>query len=115
MTPLSNDVEVELGGDTHLLRPSLKAATAISRQFGGLVGAMQAALNGNLDAFQFVVKTGIVTAKNISTEDLKELVWSAGMRKLSDPVSKYLTLLQNGGKDPDADEEDASTGNGGEG
>lgn len=107
---LDNDVEITLDGETHLLRPSLKATTAISRAHGGLVGAVQGCLNGELDVYQSVIKAGIVTAKNISTDDLREMVWRAGMNKLSMPVGKFIRTLQNGGKDPDAeDDEDETT------
>ncbi|WP_279483407.1 hypothetical protein [Aureimonas sp. SK2] len=106
-TKLSNDVEVELGGETHLLRANLKNATAISRQFGGFDGAVQGLLNSNLDVYQSIVKTGIVTAKNISTDDLKEMVWSAGMNKLVVPLSKFVGMCRNGGRDPETEDDQA--------
>lgn len=111
---LTNDVEITLGGEIHALRPSLKAASAISRQFGGFMGAMQAIANGDLSAFQFIARQG-TTAKNISTDDLNEAVWSAGTTKLTRPFLRYLGLLQNGGRDPDEENEAEEVGEQGNG
>lgn len=100
---LTNDVDLELGDETHQLRPTLKAATAISREFGGFLGAMQAVANMNLIAMQFIVRQGIAT-RNISTEDLNDAVWRAGAKNIVQPIMKFVSVLQNGGRDPDLEE-----------
>ena len=114
MQSLTTDVTIVLDGEEHTLRPSLKAASSVSRQFGGFVGAFNALMQGQLDAFTSIIKAGLVS-KNISTDDLKEAVWRTGLPKLSEPVSRYVSILQNGGKDPDegVDEDgDRDEGNG---
>jgi hypothetical protein len=98
---LSTDVTITLDGEEHTLRPSMKAASTISRQFEGFVGAFTALMQGQLDAYVAIIKAGI-TSKNVSTDDLKEAVWRTGLPKLAEPIGRYLTILQNGGRDPDA-------------
>ena len=116
---LSSDVEIELDGETHLLRANLKNATAISRHFGGFDNALGALIASNLDAYQFIVKNSIVTDKNVSTETLREMVWRRGMKNLSGELSKLISMCRNGGRDPDEEDDDKSSietaGNGHEG
>lgn len=102
---LTNAVELELGGETYQLKPSLKAANAVSRQFGGFLGAMQAISQSNLEAFFFIIKHGIGKT-NTSTDDLNAAIWAAGVPNLIKPVMRYVSILQNGGRDPDPEEMD---------
>lgn len=102
---LSGDITLMLNGEEHILRPSLQAATALSATFGGLSKAFDGLMNRDLGTYQAVVKAGIVTAKNISTKDLQEAVWRAGMVTLSEPLIDFLGLLNNGGRKPGSDGE----------
>ena len=86
-------------------RPSLKAATAICRQYGGYFGAMQAIAALDLNAFLFVGQQGF-SKKNISSSDLDEAIYGEGINKLIDPFIRYLRILQNGGKEPVEDGDD---------
>ncbi len=101
---LTKDVEIDLDGETFYLRPSLKAANAISREFGGFLGAFEALRLLNLQATQFIVRSAC-TSKNISTDDLNERVWRAGVGKLTGPLAKFISILQNGGRDPSEEDE----------
>lgn len=114
---LSSDVMVELDGDEYPLRSSLRAATAISNHFGGFIAAYQHLANGNLQAYQFIIRNGIPKAdqRNISTEELNEMIWRKGTVDLVGPVSKYLGRLQHGGRDPDEDVSHADDGDEGNG
>ncbi|WP_427023041.1 hypothetical protein ACP4J4_10390 [Aureimonas ureilytica] len=111
---LTNDVEITLGGETYNLRPTLKAANAVSRQYGGFVGAFNALQMLNLEVATFIVRTGTNMKKadggSISTEDLNDKVWRAGVGKLTAPLARYVAILQNGGKDPDESNEDEAEG-----
>lgn len=116
---LSSDVEITLDGRDFVLRSSLKAATAISSHFGGFISAYQHLASGSLDAFQYVIRQGVPKAQqdDISTQDMNAMIWRTGTPKLVGPVTKYLSRLQNGGRDPDeddsqADTEDGDAGNG---
>lgn len=113
---LSGDVSITLNGEEHILRPSLQAATSLSATFGGLSSAFDGLMKRDLGTYQAVVKAGIITAKNISTKDLHEAVWKAGMTKLSEPLVDFLGLLNNGGRKPGDDGEGGDADdNGGDG
>lgn len=105
MSKLNNGVDVTLDGETYTLKPSLKAATAICRQYGGYLGAMQAVAQSDLNAFLFLARQGIST-KTINTNDLDEAVYGEGIPTLIEPFLKYLRILQNGGKEPVEDGDD---------
>lgn len=105
---LSGDINIKLDGEEHTLRASLQAASSLSATFGGLSKAFDGLLKRDLGTYQAVVKAGIVTAKNISTKDLNEAVWKAGMTKLYSPLVDFLGLLNNGGRKPGEDAEGAT-------
>ena len=107
---LSGDITLTLNGEEHTLRPSLQAATSLSATFNGLSQAFDGLTNRNLAVYQAVVKAGIITAKNISTKDLNEAVWKAGMVKLYSPLVDFLSLLNNGGRKPGEDAEGEGAG-----
>lgn len=103
---LTNDVEITLGDETYQMRPTMKAASAISRQYGGFLGAMQAVATMNLEAMQYIVRQGLTMKETrISTDDLNEAVWSAGAKNIADPIMKFVRVLQNGGRDPDLEDD----------
>ena len=104
MSKLNNGVDVVLDGETYTLKPSLKAATAICRQYGGYLGAMQAIASSDINAFLYIGQQGI-SKKSISSADLDEAIYGEGIGKLLDPFLRYLRILQNGGKEPVEDEE----------
>ncbi|MEO3387320.1 hypothetical protein [Mesorhizobium sp. CAU 1741] len=116
---LTSDITIELEGQEYTLRSSLKAASAISSHFGGFIGAYQQLANGNLQACQYIIRQGIPASetRNISTEELNGMVYRSGIVKLSGPLSRYISRLQNGGRDPDEEDEprageDDDSGNG---
>lgn len=114
MKSLVSGIDVTLDGETHTLKPSLKAATTISRQFGGFMGAVQALAASDLNAYLVIARSGIA-AKTISTDDLNEAVYSTGIQNLMEPFLRYVRILQNGGREPVEDEdhngEEADEGN----
>ena len=110
MTSITTGVEIELDGETHTLKPSLKAARTVSRIGNGFQGVYAGLVNSNFDVFAAVIKAGI-TSKNISTDDLDEAIYQTGLTKLLEPVARFVRLLQNGGKE-EADEGEQSEGNG---
>ena len=106
---LSSEVTINLNGEEHTLRASLQAATSLSQTFNGLANAFEGLSNRNLSTYQAVVKAGIVTAKHISTKDLNEAVWVAGMVPLYGPLVDFLGLLNNGGRKPGEDAASAAS------
>jgi hypothetical protein len=103
---LSSDVSVKLAGADYDLRVSLKAATAISRQFGGMNNAFSALGRADLDTYTFIIKAGLApeAQRELSDNDVDvaDAVWRAGMDNLAEPLSRYVSLLRNGGRDPEA-------------
>lgn len=98
----AGDVQITLGDQTRTLRPTLRAARAISQQFGGFRQAFESVAKFDLDVFIGVITVGL----GVSGSDAKEipdLVWEAGMPDLTEPVSRYLSILANGGRPVDED------------
>lgn len=114
MAKLNNDLEIEIDGEKYALRASSNAASTISNRFNGFVGAFQALQMLDLSVVQFIIRTGI-TDKNISTKDLNEAVWRTGVGELTGTLAKYVSRLQNGGRDPNEEaaggDDEGSEGN----
>jgi hypothetical protein len=100
-------VSIELDGDDVVLRPSLQAAQTISRQSGGISAAVAAVGRFDFDVIVSVVTLGLgVTGKDAKA--IPEKVWRTGLTDLVGPVTKFLTIIANGGRpiDGDGGEED---------
>ena len=103
----AGDVEMELDGETVTLRPTLKAARAISSQAGGISGAVEAVGKLDLDAVIGIVTLGLGLTGQEARE-IPEKVWRTGLTELVDPVLQYLMILANGGRPiEDGGEEEA--------
>jgi hypothetical protein len=110
---LSGQVEIDLGGDTVALLPTLNAATRISRQFGGFQGALQRIQASDLDAYVSVIQHAIGMRTEAETKGLREKVWGTGLNRLVLPLTEYVLMLANGGRALDEPaEDDASQGKG---
>ncbi len=90
----AGNVDIELAGETVTLRPTLKAAQTISRQGGGIMGAVDRVTRFDLDALTAVVASGL----DKPAKDVAESVWRAGCSTLAPSVIKYLGMLANGGR-----------------
>lgn len=102
----AGNVTINLDGESVTLRPTLQAAQAISRQSGGISGAVRAVGQFDLDAIVSVVTLGL----GLTGNDAKEVpgrVYRTGLTDLIGPVSNYLTILANGGRPVTGGEEDA--------
>lgn len=93
----AGNVEIELDGETVVLRPSLMAAQAISRQSGGISSAVRAVGNYDFDVIVSVVALGL-GATGQDAKSIPEKVWRTGLTDLVGPVSTYLTIIANGGR-----------------
>lgn len=87
-----------LGGETYVLRPTMRKHEIISRRFGGLAKAREALQNEDFDAIVFLIRTG----SDMSDRDAKRLndsVWKNGIDiDLLLPLYKYVAILNNGGR-----------------
>lgn len=93
----AGNIDIELDGETVILRPNLKAAQNISRQKGGIMAAVDAVGKFDFDTMVNVIVLGLgVDGKE--ARDIPEKVYSTGMADLVAPVINYLTILANGGR-----------------
>ncbi|ETA72341.1 MULTISPECIES: hypothetical protein [Mesorhizobium] len=102
----AGNVEIELDGETVVLRPSLMAAQAISRQSGGISSAVRSVGNYDFDVIVSVVTLGL-GATGQEAKAIPEKVWRTGLTDLIGPVSTYLTIIANGGRPMSGGEEAA--------
>lgn len=102
-------VTIELGGEQYELKPTLKAALAIERQFGGLTAALRAVPAGSIEQVAFIVQhgAGLGTKREI-TDAIQQKVFEAGVLEIGPHVVEYISALLNpAGKE--ADEGNAPT------
>lgn len=98
------EVEITLAGEPHVLRSTLRAAKEVSASAGGFIGAYQ-----RLAAFDFGTYVAIVAAGlGKRASEVEQMVYETGIAPLSEPLSRFVQLLANGGKEPVA--EGAQTG-----
>ena len=109
MAPDDGIVTITLGDTPYDLRPTLGAATAISRQFGGYTTAIQRVQAMDIDAMAAVIRFGI-KANDAMQKQLPELVFQAKPLKLIAPLIQYLMILANGGTAPKSDADEADEG-----
>lgn len=101
----AGDIEILLDGETVVLRPTLKACQAISRQADGVRGAIGRVLQYDFDAIVNVIGLGL----GWEGKDLKvlpEKVYRTGMTELAAPAIRYLNIVANGGRIADGEVED---------
>jgi hypothetical protein len=103
----AGEIEIELGGGRYVLRSSLGAHKAVNMAFGGFVAALRELQNFNSDAYVAVVAAGLGKKSNSFLEPeaekkitIEEAVYEAGLEYLNKPLSKFVGLLLNGGREP---------------
>lgn len=104
----AGNVTITLDGEDYTLKPSLRAAQTLSRQAGGLIAALEAVGRLDLDAMVSVIALGI-GAEGAEAKALAEKVWRTGVADVSAPVTRFISIIANGGRPPEATggEEDA--------
>jgi len=94
----AGNVTITLDGDEVTLRPSLKAAQTISKQAGGIIAAIHAVGRFDFETIVSVVALGLGVSQAKEVQSLAEKVYSTGITDLVEPVTKYLTIIANGGR-----------------
>ena len=111
----SGEVPVVFNGEDLVLKPTLRAATTISRQFDGFANARAKLLAEQLDAVVFILRLGL----NLSDRDARDLpdkVYENGITaELLIPLIKYVAVLGNGGRPLPDEPEDGNADSGGGG
>jgi hypothetical protein len=104
--PGSGNVELILGGEKLVLRPTLNAGMAISRQAGGIRGAIDKVMAMDLDAIVGVVRLGIGPEEAKRVKNLDRLIYENGLMDAQGEVlgkcMEYLSNLARGGRPADA-------------
>lgn len=103
------EVEITLAGTKYTLRCSLRAARTVSALSGGFSAAFQGLSGFNMATYVAIVAAGLDKRGN-DAADVEKQVYETGLEALTAPLSRYLGLLMNGGREAAAstDEGDAS-------
>lgn len=98
----AGDVVITLGGVDYTLRPTLNAAQIISRQSGGIRGAIDSILRMDMDVIAKVVTLGLGPQQAKNIKNLAEAIWEAGLTDDTGAIIakcvEYLHVLANGGR-----------------
>ena len=94
-------VVVTLGSTPYVLRPTYDASRILNRLTGGMLPLFRAVSNVDADTMTLIVAAG-VGAKGKAVEDIGRAVWAHGLEDLVEPLTRFLTLCTNGGRDPAA-------------
>jgi hypothetical protein len=92
----AGNVEIKLDDHPEVLRPTLKAAQALSRRSGGFSELVNEVARFDLDAVTAVVAMGL----DRQPKDVAEAVWRTGVSELAGPVIEFIGILANGGRRP---------------
>lgn len=112
------DVEITLNGEQFVLRPTLKALSAIS-SMGGLTKVRQAIVDQDFNTLISVILHGANLAGRPEGKQIPDMVFRNGLdAALMVPLINYLGILANGGKplpenaDADQASNESAEGNG---
>lgn len=99
------DVPIQLDDEELVLRPTLYAAQTISRQSGGIAGAVERVLKLDFDAVLSVISIGLgYGPSKKAPADLAERIWRTGLSddtgSLAERAVTYLRVLSAGGRLP---------------
>jgi hypothetical protein len=98
----AGNIEITLDGEKVVLRPTLRAAQTISKQNGGIMSAVQAVANFDFETITSVIALGLNLTGSVRVNEVAEKVYTTGLVDLVEPVTKYLTVLANGGRSTEA-------------
>jgi hypothetical protein len=98
VTVADGEMTVPFGDDSVTLTANLAAAKGISRHFGGFQTALNKMAGGDLEAFIAVVRFGMNIKSEAETRRIEELVFRAGVLRLTAPLTEFVLVCANGGK-----------------
>ena len=107
----AGEVTIKLNGEDRILKPTLRAITMISSQFGGLAKARDALAVQDFQAATTIIRWGL-NMPDSEAKKLPDVVFETGLTvDLLVPLIRYVGILANGGKplpDDPVELEDAS-------
>lgn len=107
--PWTGDISITLGDKDYVLRPTLEAALALSRQAGGIRAAITRVLELDLDVIIAVIRAGIGREAGKELRNLDRVIYEHGLLdaqgQLVARCVEFLTNLARGGRPASADED----------
>lgn len=105
------EVEITVNGHPEKLRCTLKAARTVSALSGGFSSAFEGLARFNFGTYTALIAAGLDKRGATELNALEESVYDTGLESLTAPLTRYVSMLMNGGREPTAPTESAS-GNG---
>lgn len=107
----AGDVQIELDGQTVMLRPSLEACQVVTGFPGGLQGAIRACQEFSLDGMTTIIMAGL-QKRDLSRKRAEAMVYEAGLFEIAPALIRFCTIVGNGGRPParDTDDDEATEG-----
>lgn len=108
--PGAGDVTLMLGDETLTLKPTLAAGLAISRQAGGIRGAIDKVMALDLDTIVNIIRVGVGPKELKRLNGLEEKVFANGLMdsqgEILPKLVEYLTNIARGGRPADNKEDE---------
>lgn len=99
--PLKGEVEIELGRERHLMRPTFAAIMEIEGELGGVVPLARRAAAGDfgLRELAVIICAGLngYGARRFTREEVGEMILAAGIANAAAAVRDFLTNVLKGG------------------
>ena len=106
--PGAGDVTLSLGDEQITLKPTLQAGLSISRQAGGIRGAIDKVMAMDLDTIVAIIRAGVGPKELKRLNGLEEKIFAHGLMdsqgELLAKIVEYLTNVARGGRPADAEE-----------
>jgi hypothetical protein len=110
----AGEVEIVLNDETRTLKPTIRAITGLSRQYGGLMKAVGLLRDGDIDAAANVISWGL----GLTDKDARKMPEEVAKNGISDglivSLINFVGILSNGGK-PMKESEEGADAEGGQG
>ena len=101
------NIPIVLDGNEYILVPSLNATQSLSRQNGGIRGAVDALVKLDFDLVVRVIQLGLGPKVAAGIKNLPEVVYHTGLTDntggLAAKCIEYLNVLANGGRPLDVE------------
>lgn len=113
----AGEIDIVLNEDKLVLKPTIRAATTISRQFNGFSEARRLLVAENFDAVVSIIRLGLNLSDNDARgrglppnhQSIEDRVYLNGITaELLIPLIKYVAVLGNGGRPLPDEPEDQS-------
>jgi len=97
---LKGEVEIRLGGERFVMRPSFAAIMAIEAELGGVVPLARRAAKGDfgLKDLTVIVQEGLVArGTRLDRNEVGAMILTEGLANVAGPVRDFLTAVLSGG------------------